>query len=53
MPIVLPKLVDSKSKYRKVFCTLGTRYAFNCGGKNCDGISFAGHSWYGRSITGS
>lgn len=53
MPIFLPKTVVSKSKYRKVFCTLGTRCAFDCGGKICDGISSAGHSRHWRSTAGS
>lgn len=43
MHIFLPKPVVSKSKYRKVLCTIGTRCAFDCGGKICDGISSAGH----------
>lgn len=53
MPLFLPKPVVSESKYRKVFCTLGTRCAFDCCGKICDGISSAGHSGHCRSTAGS
>lgn len=53
MSIFLPKPEVSKSKYKKVFCTLGTRRAFDCGGKICDGISSAEHSVHCRSNAGS